>query len=150
MELNEFLVKAKKNTYASNGEGGENKLEDGSKELTFEEGDFKYRDRYFGNKAFIGEEIIWKDGEAVWGMNYYGRMLSESMDMGKLYGFLKKALLEVHESMPFRGPKELQDGDFIYSNSVADTKDSFRGEEVIFYKDEKIYELKYHGGLIKK
>jgi hypothetical protein len=150
MELNEFLVKAKRNTYASNGEGGENKLEDGSKELTFAEGAFKYRDRYFGNNAFIGQEVVWKDGEALWGMNYYGKVFSESMDMEKLYGFLKKVLLQVNESMPFRGPKELHDGDFTYGNSVADMKDYFRGEEAIFYKDEKVYELKYHGGLIKK
>ncbi len=38
MHLIEFLVKAKKNTYAS---GGEINLEDGSKELIFEEGEYR-------------------------------------------------------------------------------------------------------------
>ena len=44
MKLDEFLVKVKKNTYASNGEGGEKKLENGGKELTYTEGEYKYVD----------------------------------------------------------------------------------------------------------
>lgn len=55
MELQDFLVKAKINTYASSGEGGEKKLEDGGRELIFENGEYKYRDRYFGFNPFIGE-----------------------------------------------------------------------------------------------
>lgn len=54
-QLSKFLVKAKINTYASSGEGGERIFPDGSKE--FEEKEFKYRDRYFGFNPFIGEEI---------------------------------------------------------------------------------------------
>lgn len=38
MELNEFLVKAKVEIYASNGEGVEVTLEDSSKEQTYQEG----------------------------------------------------------------------------------------------------------------
>ena len=45
MELRQFLVLAKISTYASEGEGGERMLADGSKELTFQKGGFKYRDR---------------------------------------------------------------------------------------------------------
>ena len=47
-QLSKFLVKAKINTYASSGEGGEKTLSDGSKEFEFEEKELKYRDRYFG------------------------------------------------------------------------------------------------------
>ena len=47
-QLSKFLVKAKINTYASSGEGGEKILPDGGKEFEFEEKEFKYRDRYFG------------------------------------------------------------------------------------------------------
>ena len=64
MKLEEFLVRAKQNTYASAGEE-EDILTDGSKELLYEEGDFKYRDRYFGSKTFAGEEIIWKNDNRV-------------------------------------------------------------------------------------
>lgn len=105
MELNEFLVKAKKNTYAKSGEGGETKLEDGTRELTYEEGGFKYRDRYFGSKDFVGEEIVWKNNQPIWGMNYYGFMLPAPVDSKKFLQFLKKALSAVEPSKPFRGPE---------------------------------------------
>jgi len=67
MRLSEFLVKAKIATYASEGEASEIVLEDGAKELTFEDGKFKYRDRYYGFNPFVGEEIatsevVQKDG----------------------------------------------------------------------------------------
>jgi len=65
MELSKFLVKAKISTYASEGEANEIVLEDGAKELTFEDGEFKYRDRYYGFNPFVGEEIVWKNGKII-------------------------------------------------------------------------------------
>jgi len=53
-----FIIKAKQNTYAKSGEGGEEVLADGSKELVFKEKNFKYRDRYFGFNPFIGQEVV--------------------------------------------------------------------------------------------
>ena len=76
-QLSKFLVKAKINTYASSGEGGEKILFDESKEFEFEEKEFKYRDRYFGFDPFIGQEIVWQNGKIIWGMNYYGKVVSE-------------------------------------------------------------------------
>lgn len=150
MELNEFLVKAKINTYAKDGEGGEKRLEDGGLELNFQEGEFKYRNRYFGFDPFIGQEIVWENGKMVWGMNYYGKILSESVDIKKFLEFLKKSLLKVEKSSPFRGPKILDEGDFIYASSYNGTIEDFHGEEVIFYKKDRVYRLLFHGGLIKK
>ena len=66
MSFIDFLIKAKVTTYASKGEGGETRLEDGRKELIFEEGDFKYVDRYEGSKSFSGKEIVLKDGQEIW------------------------------------------------------------------------------------
>ena len=37
-----FLIKAKRNTYASNGEGGENRLPDGARELSYSASNFFY------------------------------------------------------------------------------------------------------------
>jgi hypothetical protein len=64
-QLSKFLVKAKINTYASSGEGGEKLLSDGSKEFEFREKEFKYRDRYFGFNPFVGEEIVWQNEKVV-------------------------------------------------------------------------------------
>ena len=150
MKLQEFLVNAKVNTYASVGESSERNLEDGSKELIYKLGEWEYRDRYFGFNPFIGEEIVWENGETVWGMHYYGKVLSETLDVKEIYEFLKKALSLIDESLPFRGPKILNKGDFSYRNSSSGFVEEFHGVEMILYRGRRIYELAYHGGLVKK
>lgn len=150
MKLKEFLVKAKVNTYANSGEGGESKLEDGSRELVYEESGWRYRDRYFGFNPFIGEEIVWQNEKIMWGMHYYGKVLSETVSAKEIYEFLKKALQRVDESMPFRGSKALDKGDFSYRNSSSGSIEEFHGVEMILYQGRRVYELVYHGGLVKK
>ena len=145
--LESFLVKAKKNTYATAGEGGEKRLEDGSKELTYEENGFKYRDRYFGSSNFIGEEAIWYKSKVVWGMNYYGKV-SAGEDTGKTYDFLKKALQTVKEDRPFRGPPSFKAGELEYFNNSEGTVSEFNGRETISLNGKQIYYLHYHGGTI--
>jgi hypothetical protein len=150
MELDEFLVKAKINGYASSGEGGERILEDRSKELIFEENNFKYRDRYFGFNPFIGEEIVWKEGEIIWGMHYYGRVLSEEIPAKEIYEFLKEALRQVRKDKPFRGPESFKKEHFEYVNEVNGSVEEFCGIEKIFYNGKEVYRLVYHGGSINK
>jgi hypothetical protein len=65
LKLEQFLVKAKISGYASGGEGGEGILADGGKELTFQEDDVQYRDRYFGWNPFCGEEVVWQAGYSI-------------------------------------------------------------------------------------
>ena len=150
MELKDFLVKAKVGTYASDGEGKEKILEDGSKELIYESGEWRYCDRYFGFNPFIGEEIVWLNNEAVWGMNYYGRILSDEVNAKLLYKFLRNAMRLVEAERPFRGPTEFQEKEWDYKDESHGTVDNFEGTETIYFREEKVYELKYHGGLIIK
>jgi len=148
-QLNKFLVKAKINTYASSGEGGEKVLSDGSKELKFEDKEFKYRDRYFGFNPFIGEEIVWQNEKIIWGMNYYGKIIPETVPSKQIYQFLQEALKKVTENKPFRGPDNFKQGDFEYFNKTEGTVGNFNGEEKIFYRKQLVYQLSYNGGLIK-
>jgi len=147
-QLNQFLVKAKINTYASSGEGGEKILPDGSKEFEFKEKEFKYRDRYFGFNPFIGEEIVWQSEKVVWGMNYYGEVVSEIIPSKQIYQSLQEALKRVTEEKPFRGPNNFKKDDFEYINEVKGTIEKFEGQETIFYKEQSVYKLSYHGGLV--
>ena len=147
-QLSKFLVKAKNNTYASNGEGKEKVFPDGSKELKFEEKEFKYRDRYFGYNHFIGEEIVWQNEKVVWGMNYYGEIISEIISAKQIYQFLQEALKKVTEDKPFRGPVNFKENDFKYSNEIKGAIKKFEGHETIFYREELVYRLSYHGGII--
>ncbi len=150
MTLQEFLVKAKVNTYASVDGGDEKNSEDGSRELFYEEGEWKYRDRYFGSNRFIGEEIVWKDEKVFWAMNYYGGITADPISSEKIYGFLKKSLRQVKKDRPFRGPLEFTEGDWAYYDESEGTIDGFEGQERILYHGERVYELKYHGGTVKK
>lgn len=150
MKLNEFLVKAKINTYATSGEGGEKNLEDGSRELVYEESGWKYRDRYFGFNPFIGEEVVWQKGKILWAMNYYGRILSGTDNAEEIYKFLKKVLALVNKSTPFRGPRAVEEKNFSYRNSSSGSVEEFHGVEMILYKGQRVYELEYHGGLVNK
>ena len=149
-KLKDFLIKAKINTYAKGGEGGEMILDDGSKELIYAEDGWKYRDRYFGFNPFIGEEVVWKSDQAVWGMNYYGRIISNKVDAKQIYQFLKKALQLVKADRPFRGPENFSEGEWSYEDKADGLIDKFEGTEAIYFQKEKVYELKYQGGAVTK
>lgn len=146
MEFKEFLIKAKKNTYAS--DDSQEAFVEGARELTFEEGDFVYKDKYFGIDPFSGEEIVWQADIPVWSMNYYGKIISSSVLSKDVYPFLRKAMGKVDEESIFRGPSKFVEGDFTYENKSTGDIDLFKGEESIFFKGEKVYLLVYHGGRV--
>ena len=146
MELIDFIVKAKKCTYASGNKAV--KLEDEFEEFVYEEGDYKYRDRYHARdpNPFGGEEVIWQNGKAVWMMNYYGFMLSNKVNSKKVYEFLRKAMSLVDKERPFRGPSSFKEGDFEYVDENGGDVSRFKGTEKIFFQEKEVYRLEYHGG----
>jgi hypothetical protein len=148
-DFKRFLIKAKKNTYALSGEKRENIMADGAKELDYKFGFFYYRDRYYGFDPFIGEEVVFLGNKPFWVMNYSGRCSNATISKKEIYSFLKKCLKKVDINNPFRGPNEYQSGDYIYKNKTKGDIDNFCGEERVYYKNKKMYELKYHGGLVK-
>ena len=150
MKLEQFLVKAKIATYATSGEGGEKNLEDGSKEMTFSDGEYNYRDRYFGFNPFVGEEIVWQGDKVIWSMNYYGKILDSELSDKDVYTFLQKSMRHVTEDRPFRGPENFKDGDLEYIDKSQGDTNEFSGEEKILYKNIEIYRLVYHGGRVEK
>ncbi len=149
MELSEFLIKAKTGTYASNGEANEQKLADGCLELTYREGEFSYRDRYFGFNPFVGQEIVFQDGKAIWSMNYYGRTVDQAHSAEEIYKFLQKALRQVRPERPFRGPSTFAEANFMYNDESTGNLENFSGVERILVDRHKVYVLQYHGGVVK-
>ncbi|MFX1570730.1 MAG: DUF5680 domain-containing protein [Promethearchaeota archaeon] len=150
MKLSYFLVKAKTKTYASVGERSEKILRDSCKELKYSEGNFLYRDRYYGFNPFIGEEVVFDNGEFIWGMNYYGIVVGHQISAIEVYRFLQKAMRLVKEDRPFRGPRNYMEGEFKYIDESEGTIESFFGNETIFFRGEEVYKLYYHGGIINK
>ena len=104
-----FRLKAAANTYAAQMNGVDSTRLD-SHDFSFEDGEFVYHDSYVGGEQFAGEEAIWKNGRAVYAMNYIGRVLGDTFS-----------------------------GDLSW----------FQGYEEILCGQDKVYECRFHGGLIR-
>ncbi len=141
--LIDFLIKAKKKTYAGKGaETAASRVK--SHDLIYREKDLMYYDTYVGAERFAGEEALWISDNPYWAMNYIGRVTGENFSGD----FLKEALLNVPFEKPFRGPEIYINGDYEYKCSVDGDFDWFQGEETISFKGTEIYECRFHGGLI--
>ena len=77
-------------------------------------------------------------------MNYMGRVLGDTFSGA----FLKDALRAADMAMPYRGPAYYQAGEYSYTCSVTGDLAWFQGEEEILRGDKKVYECRFHGGLI--
>ena len=146
-EIIDFIVEAKKKTYASASSFDAARVDStrlASSDLAYEAGDFKYWDTYVGNSHFSGTEVVWYKEVPVWAMNYSGRLIT-----GQLGNFLTDSLSRVSVEMPYRGPAFYRDGKYTYVNLVSGEFSWFNGVEKIYYDGELIYELVYHGGLVK-
>lgn len=143
-KLRDFLIKAKKSTYAGKGaETASSRVK--SHDFIYSENDLMYYDTYLGGEKFAGEEAMWISGTPYWSMNYIGRVTG----CGFSGDFLKEALLHVPADMPFRGPASYSDGDYIYQCVVTGDFEWFQGRETICFLGNEVYECYFHGGLIK-
>jgi hypothetical protein len=148
-KLNTFIVTAKTHTYAGNGKPSLS-YRPKSHDLQFHHDDFSYMDSYFGGTDFIGQEVVYYLGEAIWAMNYYGQIvvpeLINSRDAGKV---IKESLMELYKEGRFLGGFEHTTSLGIYTDTNEGTVESFTGKEWISKATVKVYELVYHGGLIR-
>ena len=152
--LVDFLLRARNHGYAGSAEKVKNPQRPGFKEFPpYIEGDFEYVDSYAGKYYAPGQEVIRFKGIPVWNMAYNGGMLSKfhgQLDFSKsTYNFLKRALLEVDKSKPFRGPKIFNDtSSFLYLNESEGDITNFKGIERILLNNEEVFKQDYIGGLI--
>ena len=143
-EIIAFRLEASANTYAAqNNQTASTRLD--SHDYRYAKGSYVYHDTYVGSEQFAGQEAIWQCGNAVYAMNYAGKVLSERFSGH----FLKEALRKADRSMPYRGPEYYQAGEFLYKSRVSGDFQWFQGYEEIFWMNEKIYECYYHGGLMR-
>lgn len=144
-KLIEFRLEANRNTYAGFASSCDASRPD-SNDYIYEQGDFMYYDTWLGGEKFAGEEAVWKNGEPIYSMNYFGRTLDERFSGD----FLKEALRAATAESPYRGPEYYQSGEYIYKTKVTGAIEWFQGYEEIYCQDIKVYECYYHGGLLKK
>ncbi|KAA8921988.1 DUF5680 domain-containing protein [Thermoplasma sp.] len=142
-----FIVKAKKNTYATNGGKSVPRIP-GSREHRFRYEEYEYTDIYFGELSFNGIETVFHKGKPIWGMVYSGAVLDEESSVEAIYAFLKKCLSMIDEEAPFRGPKSYEEDEYAYYNDFSGDIYHFIGYEHIDSDQGTLYELHYSGGEI--
>jgi hypothetical protein len=148
-ELHSFIVSAKAATYV----GGGAKIPScrtASHDLKFTDGNWSYLDSYFGGTDFIGEEVVWHAGNPVWVMNYYGYILKPELITPSQAGEMIKASLSLmYLENCFLGGFQHSEGEFTYFDTSDGEITRFTGREWIQRKNLMVYELVYHGGLVK-
>ncbi len=147
--LEAFIVRAKQHTYVGDGQ----KLLPyrlGSKDLQYAEGDWAYHDSYLGESDFIGQEIVYYQGKPVWGMNYFGMILRpDEITSAQAGEMIKRSLTRLYLEGRFLGAFAHQEGALRYVDQNEGDVRAFRGKEQISKDDEIVYELVYHGGLLR-
>jgi hypothetical protein len=148
-QLNAFIVRAKAATYVG---GGARSLSyrPGSHDLQFHESPFSYLDSYFGGSDFLGQEVVYHEGEPVWVMNYYGRILEPSLISAAEAGqIIQESLSRMYGEGRFLGGFEHATPKGTYIDTSDGDVTSFTGREWIAREGVRVYELVYHGGLVK-
>lgn len=151
-ELYNFLIEAKRQTYANKNIKKQKSTRECSFDYEYKNNEMTYHDTYFGGTKFMGEEIVYLNNNPIWGMNYYGITLDENLSENIIDNALRPSLMKVGEDdiLPVRGPKEFINGEYKYSFIVNGDLDYFEGIETIYKDTIKIYELKCHGGQIQR
>jgi hypothetical protein len=148
-QLNAFIVKAKAATYVGRGAKSPS-CRPGSHDLQFQHGPFSYLDSYFGNADFAGQEVVYCDGMPIWAMNYYGRILEpariEAVETGQI---IQESLSQMYREGRFLGGFEHATQGSVYVDTSEGDVGAFAGREWIEREGVKVYELVYHGGLVK-
>lgn len=149
IELNRVIVAAKQGCYVGGGERAA-PSRTGSHDLVWSDGDWHYRDSYFGGTDFIGQESVWRGDEPVWAMNYYGFIIRPDLIDGTRAGeTIKAALSLMYAEGRFLGGFSWSGPHGRYVDKSDGDVAQFLGREAILCDGIEAYALHYHGGLIR-
>jgi hypothetical protein len=148
-QLTAFVVRAKAVTYVGGGARSLSRRPN-SHDLEYHEGAFSYLDSYFGGTDFLGQEVVYYHEQPVWAMNYYGRILDPGRITAAEAGqIIQESLSRMYQEGRFLGGFEHEAQGGTYVDSSEGDVSSFKGTEFIVRDGVKVYELDYHGGLIR-
>ncbi len=147
--LSKFLRDANKATYANKDASKAPALRPESLDYHFEKDGFTYHDTYFGNRSFVGEEIVYEREKPVWGANYFGFILEDNTPGKDVYDFLQDALMrEDGDIVAVREPHRFSAAGKEYRFSVDGNLSNFSGTEEILLDGKVVYRCFVHGGMI--
>jgi len=144
-EIKQFLYKANLRGYGS-AEVNEEKLENGEHIIRFSDGDYEFKDVYYGGEPYAGQEVIFKDGRALWAMQYRGYII-EGEDFAPIYAFLGKVLTSTEIGLP-RGKNGFSEDGFVYNFDMNGRLEGFNAGETISKNGKIVYLANFLGGLV--
>lgn len=147
--LKKFLITANKTGYAGGEEKKWIKEKDGSTTIPYRKGDWKMHDNFFGGEPYGGRLVVFFKNKPVWIMVYYGWVV-EGVEADSVYTVLRGALSKMPDDVPFRGPKEFKEDNFMYRNYWKGDVERYSGEEKIFKSKKLVYKANYLGGLVDR
>lgn len=146
-KLKAFKIHTSKVGYESENPKYKVKESDGSETITFESGDWKFHDNYFGGEPYGGRTVIFYKEKPVHITVYYG-WVDKGFDADEVYVFLRKSLRASKDDEGFRGPERFKDKNYIYKNDRKGDIENFSGRERIYDNSKLVYEGMYAGGLV--
>ena len=151
--LADFLVAAKRDTHAADGNGAASASAlSGAKQRDYRAGRFAFRDIHFGMARFTGQETVALDDRVIWAMVYCGSVapaVTDEAAIALIHSCLRQALYIVEPGRPFRGPRAFGRGDLRYLDDSEGDLATFRGTERIMREGTLVYRLEYCGGLVR-
>ena len=152
-ELAAFLVAAKRDTHAADGDGSASASAlTGARQRDYRAGRFAYRDVHFGLARFTGQETVALDDRVIWSMVYCGGVapaVTDEAAIALIHSCLRQALYIVEADRPFRGPRAFGCDGLRYLDDSEGDLASFRGAERIMRDGALVYRLEYCGGLVR-
>lgn len=148
-ELRAFLIDANKHTYSTGDESLNTKEKDGSTTILYQNNGWKFHDNFFGGEPYGGREVVFHEDSPVWMMVYYG-YIETGTSAETIYPVLQKALRQMPQDAPFRGPEKMKEGELYYHNIWSGTIEKFSGKETISMNGKIVYEASYIGGVVDR
>lgn len=132
-ELAEFIVAGHTQGWAADG-SEVTPLFPGMKSIYYKRGEWEYRDNYFGYFRAPGFTVVSRSNVPVWMMSYFGHGQTQGYEsiVKPTFSFLRRALMRATPEMPFRGPHEYAEDDWMYHFRLArgDLEDFLWEEEI--------------------
>ena len=147
--LEGFIVQAKSATWLAGGvKSPPSRV--GSVDLHYTDGTLEYLDCYFGSTDFLGQEVVHDQQQPIWAMNYYGRILEPTrFDGARAAQVIRAGRGGMYQAGRFLGDHRETTADGVFFNTSSGSLTAFQGCEWIELEGLRVYELVYHGGLVK-
>lgn len=149
MDLVSFITRARTKTWAGGMDKGKPSRKKSRGSLVYKQGNLRYEDEYFGEDRFQGQEIVYQDNKPVWGMVYYGGIVSQAeANSLEEFKFLKRALVTKAHKARLSGKIVYSEKHRTYQCQVKGNWNNFRGKEKISTNGKIVHEVFFAGGII--